>query len=95
MDLAGSEALQALPGGPSKIHAIVSKTLVTGDNIANLTGGGGGGFAKPLNLTNPLLEYFSEDELWRVSLVTVCLLLALGVFIYMIAHEDARCKLLF
>ena len=92
MDLAGSEALQGLPGGPSKIHAIVSKTLATGDNIANLTGGG---FAKPLNLTNPLLEYFSEDELWRVSLVTVCLLLALGVFIYMIAHEDARCKLVF
>ena len=62
MELAGSEALQGLPGGPSKIHSIVSKTLATGDNIANLTGGSGG-FAKPLNLTNPLLEYFSEDEL--------------------------------
>ena len=55
----------------------------------------GGGFAKPLSPTNPLPEYFSENELWRVSIVTVCLLIALGLFIYMIAHEDACCKLLF
>jgi hypothetical protein len=55
----------------------------------------GGGFAKPLSPTNPLPEYFSENELLRVSIVTVCLLFALGLFIYMIAHEDACCKLLF
>lgn len=45
-------------------------------------------------MTNPLLDYFSEDELWRVAMVTVCLLLALAVFIYMLAHEDARRKYL-
>jgi len=55
----------------------------------------GVGFAKSLNLTNPLPEYFSENKLWQVFLVTVCLLLALCVFIYIITHEDACCKLLF
>jgi len=41
---------------------------------------------------NPLQEFFTEDELWRVAIVTICLLVALGVFIYTIAQEDARCK---
>jgi hypothetical protein len=85
-----SDTFQAVPGGqgPSKLHTIVSKALATGDNIANITGS-----TAAIN-NNPLLEYFSEDELWRVAMVTVCLLLALAVFIYMLAHEDARCKYL-
>ena len=81
-----------MPGGSgtSKLHIIVSKALATGDNIANITGSN---MTSNLN-NNPLLEYFSEDELWRVAMVTVCLLLALAVFIYMLAQEDARCKYL-